>query len=559
MPNPRQRPQIGFEYLGLGTILRRHELFVPQNQREFAWKANEHVEQLYQDYFDAITNGDEHFLGTIVTIPSNGTRLEVVDGQQRLATTSLLLAAMRDRLTDTADPIYAERINTYFLYGISGGERVPRLALNLDDNNLYRAIAAGEELPEAVHSSNRLLLAAYKQAQAFVKNLLAAVDEKSIGEFLDRWVDFIEFNALVVLLQVPDESDAYTMFETLNDRGLRVSQADLVKNHLYGNAGNRLGEVQASWRYMRGAIDSLDDPEITVNFLRHALVLLRGYISSKEVFHTVESIARREQTTVTLATHLEQLSAVYVATFNPEHERWNGYPQATRRAIEVFNLLDIKPLRALLLAVGARMDAQEASKSFADLISLGVRLLVAATIRSGSVEAPLSLTAKDVFDGTIKTADALRERLAPMMPSDAQFKEAFTDARVTKAVLARYYLRSLEEAARRVSDPWLIPESDPLVISLEHVLPQRPEDNWPDISPEDAEQYGNRVGNLALMLTKDNSDLKSASFEVKREVYAKSPFELTSQIATLKRWTPIEIEERQRMLADLAIKTWPRE
>lgn len=72
---------------------------------------------------------------------------------------------------------------------------------------------------------------------------------------------------------------------------------------------------------MRGALEALDEEDITINFLRHALVLMRGYLSAAEVYDVVQEVAKAEQATVTFATHLESLANVYVATFNPEHER----------------------------------------------------------------------------------------------------------------------------------------------------------------------------------------------------------------------------------------------
>ena len=346
------------------------------------------------------------------------------------------------------------------------------------------------------------------------------------------------------------------MFETLNDRGLRTSQADLIKNHLFAKSGSRIGEVQTRWSYMRGALESLDDEDIVVNFLRHALVLMRGYLSSKVVYETVQEIARAEQSTVSFAAHLETQANVYVATFNPEHEMWNDYPKATRSAIEVFNLIDIKPLRALLLAIAGKFDPQETAKSFSFLVSLGVRLLIAATIRSGSVEVPLSTAAKDIFDGKITTSAQLKSQLSSLMPSDQQFREAFERARVASARLGRYYLRVLEMAAKSEPEPYFIPQDDRSIINLEHVLPLKPEDEWPNVSIEDVDQYAKRLGNLVLMRATDNSHVKSDSFESKRPVYAASPYLLTSQLAEEEDWTPAAIVNRQTKLAELALKTW---
>ncbi len=90
--------QIAFEQPGLGSLLKHNRLGVPANQREYSWTDKE-VTQLFQDFAKAISAGDQgYFLGTIVTIPRADSTLEVVDGQQRLATTAILLAAIRDYL-----------------------------------------------------------------------------------------------------------------------------------------------------------------------------------------------------------------------------------------------------------------------------------------------------------------------------------------------------------------------------------------------------------------------------------------------------------------------------
>ena len=94
----------GFSQLGLASILGQNQLTVPPNQRDFSWTERE-VKTLFQDFARSIADDDSnYFLGTIVTIPRDGGRLEVVDGQQRLATTAIMLAEIRNYL-ETRDPM----------------------------------------------------------------------------------------------------------------------------------------------------------------------------------------------------------------------------------------------------------------------------------------------------------------------------------------------------------------------------------------------------------------------------------------------------------------------
>jgi hypothetical protein len=559
---PEARSQIAFEELGLGSLLKRYQLRVPSNQREYAWTERE-TTQLLQDFANAIRETGPYFLGTIVTIPQGEGTLEVVDGQQRLATTAILLAAMRDYLNTHNEQFIADSIDDEFLSSPNRDRRmrVPKLTLNVDDNELFNRIvapAAGNPEFQPLRASHNLLLSARDEAQNHIRRIVAPLDTKEHGNLLNDWISFIEHRAIVVLLRVPNDNDAYKMFETLNDRGLRTSQADLIKNFLFSRSGEREHEVESRWSYMRGALESTsDDPDLTITFLRHALIVQQGYLREADVFDKVQEIIKSEQTAVIFASTLESLSYAYVATSNPEHERWNSYPHTARRAIEVFNIFKIGPMRSLILAIAAKMSPKETALAFQFLISLGVRLIIASSTRSSSVETPLATTAKGVFEGSINTAAKLSEALKGITPTDAVFEGKFRDAKVSNARLARYYLRSLQMTANKEPEPWFIPQQDTRVINLEHVLPKKPEDNWPQFDEDEVRQLATRIGNLALLKASDNSNLKSDAFIDKKPVYAASPYSLTSQIANVEKWTAEAIADRQKVLAKLAVRTWP--
>ncbi len=553
--------QIAFEQLGLGSVLRQSRLFVPPNQREYAWTDRE-VTQLLQDFAKAINDGEPgYFLGTVVTIPRSDGALEVVDGQQRLATTAILLAAIRDYLVEL-DDVLVEAINNEFLTGIDRAKRsrIPKLRLNVDDNEYFQWIIArneGDQEPQPTKDSHILLDKASKTSRDYVRKIVATIDPRSHGDQLNDWVSFIERRAIVVLLRVPNDANAYKMFETLNDRGLRTSQADLIKNYLFGRSGERIQEVQSRWSYMRGTLESLEEENITVDFLRHALIAIRGYTRESEVYDAVQENAKSEHAAIGFASKLESLATAYVATFNPEHEKWNSYPEPCRRAIEVLNLLNIRPMRPLLLSVAANFVAAESANTFQFCVSLGVRLLIASSTRSGSVELPLAAVANGVFTGVVTTTAELKTQLNGVTPTDEEFKTAFETARVSKAQLARYYLRSLEMAARNESEPWFLPTQDPSVINLEHVLPKKREGNWPQFTDDEASMYVNRLGNQALLQASTNSSLGSVGFADKKPVLKASRYILTSQIADCADWSAVEIAERQKSLAILSPTAWP--
>jgi uncharacterized protein DUF1524 len=367
----------------------------------------------------------------------------------------------------------------------------------------------------------------------------------------------MESRALTVLLRVPNDADAYRMFETLNDRGLKTSQSDLVKNYLFGRSGERLLEVQQKWAFMRGSLETVEEDDITITFLRHALTVIYGFTRESLVYETVQEHAKGSQPVVTFMNRIESLAGTYVAIFNAEHEKWNSTSDSTRRALEVLNLFNIQPMRPLMLATAYVMGAKDLERAFQYYVSLCVRLMLASSTRTGSVEEGLAGAAHEIYKGQITTTKELKSYLAGITPTNERFKNAFESATVSNGKLARYYLRSLEMAAKKEREPWHIPNDDRSVINLEHVLPEKPEGNWPQFSVEEVKIYYRRIGNLVLLRARDNSTLKSAEFAEKKSIFKNSPYELTKQISACDNWRADDIIARQKTLAELAVRAWP--
>src|SRR5260370_38799365 len=129
---------IDFDHIGIGKAVSIHRLRVPLNQRESSWK-QEHVQDLFEDLNRAIGQG-AYFLGTIVLTRGSDGHLEVTDGQQRIATTTILLAAIRDAFHRVPSTMIMQSIETEFLLTIDrvAQKYVPRLTLNVDDNEFFR-------------------------------------------------------------------------------------------------------------------------------------------------------------------------------------------------------------------------------------------------------------------------------------------------------------------------------------------------------------------------------------------------------------------------------------
>lgn len=555
--------KVDFDHLGIAKVLKDNRLKVPLNQREYAWEV-EHVTDLLTDIADSMRKRrDVYFLGTIVLTTTPNEILEVSDGQQRLATTTIMLAAIRDIFLELNDEQRATSIEQEFLYSIDivTRERIPKLTLNADDNEFFgsRILSRPDERNEGVaasRGSHELLFTAYKT----IREYFAAL-RKQLGSGYDEallaWRHFLLNSASVIILKVPDDLDAFVMFETLNDRGLKTSQADLVKNLLFKEADDRRAEAQTYWSSMRGGIASIGEDDLTIDYLRHVCNLLYGQTRERDVFEKIKESNRGKARAIQLLFLLNELAYDYAAILNPDHPKWNPYPPSLRDRVKTLNLLGVSQIRPLLLSTARHFKPKEAAKAFNRFVAWAVRFIICGGGRGGDLERRYCDLANQIHSGKIKTVADLDKSAAGVIPTDAQFEASFGAVRIQKSNLARYLLRDLEFQARNETDPEWVVNQDQLTINLEHIMPQTIAPEWPEISDRDVETHSHRLGNLVLIQAKVNSAMDRSTFENKKSSLVKSDYVLTKEVAEYGKWGVEEIDLRQKALAKLAVKTWP--
>lgn len=555
---------IKFEHTGIGAVLNHNRLAVPLNQREYAWMG-EHVEELFQDFAGAIGSKEAtYFLGTIV-VTSGEEGPEVADGQQRLATTTILLASIRDYFLGTGSEKRAISIENDYLFTLDprSEQTIPKLRLNVDDRDFFtkyvlsRPDSQERKTAKIAKDSHGRIAAAAELAAARVAKIIEPYKESARADRLVDWLEFIKDGAQVITLTVPDHMNAFVMFETLNDRGLRASQADLLKNYLLSHAGNRVKEAQQKWAEMIGTLEGLSLDDITVSYLRHFLITYYGPTRERDVYDKVRSAVNSQQRSIDFLDALSEGSHDYSALLNPEHAKWNEYGTKTRKHIATILALRVEQIRPLMFAVAQKFSVAEAKKAMKLFVAWSVRFLIVGG-RGGVLDTAYSRTAFEVGSGKITTAKQLAESMADTVPADELFETAFVAARVSHGYLARYYLRALEQTARGVGDPELLPNEDETVLNLEHILPANPDEkSWPYITADVAAAHYKRIGNMVLLNAKQNSTVGNSAFEEKRKVLQASNLVLTQKAGSYVGWGIPEIEDRQKLLAKYAVTTWP--
>lgn len=188
----------------------------------------------------------------------------MVDGQQRLTTVSLLISAIRDRFRDEKDVEAETSIRNDFLANVDRKtkDREPKLALNEVDNELYQELIEDKsaiDITKYPRQSHKRLMAAANSMREYIDDLCFSSADSE--ELLHEWLDYLESNLKVILVTAPDDSNAFVIFETLNDRGLELAISDLLKNYLFHRSGDKIEETKNRWLTMVATLESAsDDP-----------------------------------------------------------------------------------------------------------------------------------------------------------------------------------------------------------------------------------------------------------------------------------------------------------
>ncbi|MGD1278705.1 MAG: DUF262 domain-containing HNH endonuclease family protein [Tepidisphaeraceae bacterium] len=566
---------VDFEDCGIAEAISKYRLKVPVNQRSYKWE-DEHVQDLFTDLENAINQSAEnceYFLGTMVFIKGDDQDYEVADGQQRLATVVILFAAIRDYLfQDTSQSkLFTDIRKRYLLsFDMDKDDELPNLTLNLEDNDFFRRRilcdpgATGRiEDGNEKRQSHKLISGAAKLAQTFVQKITSTSNPSHRIERIKEWIKFLRDSARVILVKVPNPSKAFTIFETLNDRGLRLSQVDLLKNHIYGLASrsDRLGEAQRMWTEMYGALEANGREDLALDYIRQLWISYKGHVTAENLYDEIKGFAKSPAKAIELAEMLSSNAIQFTALLNPLHPYWGAHTDATIRCVGVLeNNLRIDRIRPLLLAVLAAFEnKKDVERAFRLCVSWAVRFLIVGGIGSGTIEKFYASSAPKLRNKELKTPQALADEMGKHVPSDEDFKNAFATANVSRSYYSRYYLHVLDryekdKGTTTVRDAALATDDEAERYDLEHVIPRK--GDYP-LDEETRLSLINRLGNQALMAKTDNSPAKSDTFDQKKNLYKRSVFVLTQRIGKSKSWGRNEVDEHQAYMAEMAPKAWP--
>jgi hypothetical protein len=550
------------QLIGIGLLLKQQRLTVPPYQRPYAWERSQ-VEELFKDIRDAKRRNkdEEYFLGTVVLTTDQAGPQSIVDGQQRIVTTAILISAIRNYFHSMGDSQREQMVTNHYLstQDIRSLVHTPRLNLVPEDRDFFQKYVVepttpDQKSPASASRTQKRIYAAVSSAREFISKITEKAVEP-VSELIDL-LDFIREKAVLVVLDVSSESNAYVIFEVLNDRGLDLTVADLLKNYVFRlSSGQALDECQAAWASMRSAITTeFEEGEIR-QFIRQAWISEHGLVRHKELYGAIKGQITDQAQALQYTRSLVQKAQLYSAFRNSSSPKWVKYSDEVREALELFETAGVTQVRPLLLAVFSKFSDAEVNKTLPMMASWTVRLLIYGSGGSGPLEDNYSARAKDVSTGIIKTAKQLFQAFK-ILPTDEEFEAAFAKATVSKASIARWYLARLE--ITRSGETEKVVTTNLSKANLEHVLPINPGPAW-GLSEDDVNKYVSRLGNQAMMDSKTNVRIGNSDFAEKRRHFEQSIIRLTQDIAAYPKWGIDEINERQAKMARLAVSTWRNE
>jgi hypothetical protein len=546
---------------------------IPRFQRDYSWGEDE-WEDLWLDVLGTVRDGGEpaHYMGYLVLQSTDDKIFDVIDGQQRLTTLSIMvLAGLRNlqRLINEGTDVERTRQRfdqlrqTYIGY-LDPVTLVPRskLSLNRNNDNYYQTylVPLAAHLPQrGFRASEHGLRKAFEWFDRRISEYAKSenADEQDQGYQIARLTETMSDRLFFTVITVTDELNAYKVFETLNARGVRLSATDLLKNYLFSvlhreqQHEHELKVLDDRWESMVGRLGSESLPD----FLRIHWNSRHAFVRQSELFKVIRGqVSTREQVFELLRSMDEDVD-IYLALTNPESaQQW---PAAWRDYALHLKMFSVRQPFPLLMAAKRRLSDPDFETVLRASVTISFRYNIIGSLPPSDQERLYHGVAQRIAAGTLGDAASVLLVLKAVYPSDEQFQTAFADKVIKTTAsrnkkIVRYILCSLEKQQSGNAVDF-----ENAAYNLEHVLPLSPSNGWGSFTDEELDTLVYRLGNMAMLEIRANRDAGNAPFEIKRSSYVSSSFELTRKIALENQdWTPARIAARQRAMAKLATSVW---
>ncbi len=533
---------------------------VPPYQRDYSWKKDQ-WEDLWNDILAIVKTKDVHYMGSIVLQYMGNKKYNVIDGQQRFSTLTLIVLATINQLNSLIEQgidIDNNRERVLLLQRKFIGDKdigsltySSKLKLNENNDSFFQSNLLLFRPPinlKILKDSDKLIWQAYNY---FVARLSEYFKEEKDGKVITNFLDKeIAERLIFIQIVVQDELSAYTVFETLNSRGVGLTVTDLLKNFLF-SIGSKvdLPHIKNKWKAIIETIGLDKFP----TFLRHYWISKNKLIRQEYLFRGIRDSIKTSPDVIELLEALENNALLYNALSNYADSFWGGHRKIKRR-IKELTLFKEKQAYPLLISAYNNLSEETFSKILKLVSVITFRYTVISKLHTNLKEDIYNKAAIAISEGKAKSVSEIANILKPLYPSDKDFKNNFSTKSISTKrgkKLVRYILFSIENHLSKSDNDF---EENPGTI--EHILPENGNENYLTNFPQVVhESVVYRLGNYTLLEDDKNRACEILPFNEKKEIFKSSQYEMTKNIKN-PNWSPNSIDKRQEKMADWATSIW---
>lgn len=522
---------------------------VPPYQREYCWDKKD-CQQLINDIINIInvnkSDQPKHYMGSLVFLVHSEKQYAIIDGQQRITSISLLLLAIRCLLKENSNEVLKPKyedslksIDAYLYTTTANKEQKLRLKHLNHDADIYKDLLENyKNLENKDNKANKVIKNNFQffleelKKNNYIKNHNG---ENEKIDFLNNILKIIKEDLIFAFVQIPnnDLNTAQKIFESLNNTGKKLTQADLIRNFVLmpeissQNTTDKQKDLYNEWqRDVEKKLQSIDNTDQNLDdFFRHYLIARTGSkIKETEIYSRFKKfVEEKKYQDKTIYRDVIKVAKIY-------HQI---KCESNIKELKLFRALKLWSLMPLMIVI---FESENELKN--NFISV-IKLIINYGFRMSSVDTTNKIKAETIVHQLTNEPDWQNNPVTILsailnMPKDDEVKNALSTRNITKGGfnLYRFILMFIEEAQR--SDKNVI---DYNTLQIEHILPQKPSEkfknehtDWKEISKNNA----GKLGNITLITPDKNSKISNDDIKSKiDDYYNKSDFKINQDIEGL--------------------------
>lgn len=370
------------------------------------------------------------------------------------------------------------------------------------------------------------------------------IDGENISKFLEKITQKLFFT----VLYVNTDANAYTLFETLNARGMKLAAVDLLKNFLYSKVSLNLEHLDAMQNHWQEISTHIKEGDLN-KFIRTDWGSRNDLVEDRRLYNVISKKISNDQSAFAYVKDLKESSIYFSLLQNPQDAYWkqSGFNQDICQYLDNLQQLQIKQIYGVLIAYLKKIG----SNNFHTLVkwaeNISFRFNTISSLDAKEQEKIYNEIAIKISAGEITGLNDIKKYLKKVYVKQEDFLLKFSKVEIKRTATIKYILNKLNQ---QMGGPSLNLND----YTVEHILSQNRNNDWTTFSePED---FIWRLGNLTLLEKNTNEDLDNKIFIQKKEIYQKDINPITNSLATFDNWNETAIDKRQNSLTDFAKIIW---